>query len=136
MPDERLRAGSGEELSPAALVSALFADLGDLVQKEVALAKAEVQRNVMRKVEGAVWVAAAGVVFLVALLALVAGLVLLIASFGLAMHWSAFVVALGLAGLGLVVFMAGKSKLNAGMAPERSMRQMRRDVATIREQMQ
>jgi hypothetical protein len=136
MPEDHIRSGAREDLSPAALISALFADLGDLVQKEIALAKAEVRSNVARKVEGAVWVAVAGVIFLVALLALVAGLVFLIARFGLAMHWSAFIVALGLALVGVGIFMGGRSKLNAGMAPERSMRQVRRDVATIREQVQ
>ncbi len=130
------RSGAGAESSPTALVSALFADLGDLLQKEIALAKAEVRRNLARKVSGSAWVGVAALLFLVALLALVAGLVFLIASYGYAMHAAAFIVALGFAVLGALAFVAGRAKLNAGMAPERSMRQMRRDVATIKEQVQ
>lgn len=137
MPDDRIRGAAGpSDQSPAALVSALFADLGDLVQKEVALAKAEIQHNLTQKAMGSVWMAIAGLIGFVALLTIVAGLVFLVASLGLAMHWAAFAVALGLAILGAVAFMVGKSKLNAGMAPERSMRQVRRDVATIKEQVQ
>ncbi|MFZ9501912.1 MAG: phage holin family protein [Beijerinckiaceae bacterium] len=137
MPDDRiLEAAAPSSQSPAALVSALFADLGDLVQKEVALARAEIQHNLMQKAIGSLWMAIAGLIGFVAFLTVVGGVVFLVASLGFAMHWAAFGVALGLAILSAVAFMIGKGKLNAGMAPERSMRQVRRDVATIKEQVQ
>lgn len=135
-PDYSHESGAAPGASPGALLSALFGDLGDLMQKEIALAKSEIQHNLMQKVMGSVWMAVAGVVFFVALLTLVGGLVFLIASYDVALHWSAFAVAAGVAIVGLIAMMVGRSKMNADMAPTRSMRQVRRDIATVKEQVQ
>lgn len=143
MPDERILEDRisedrirGDKIAPGALLSTLFGDLGDLMQKEIALAKSEVQHNLMQKIMGSVWMTVAGVTLFVALLTVVGGLVFLIASYGVALHRSAFAVAAGVAIIGLIAMMVGKSKLNADMAPRRSMRQVRRDIATVKEQMQ
>ena len=133
MPDERMQE---DRIAPGALLSAVFGDLGDLMQKEIALAKSEIQHNLTQKVMGSVWMAVAGVVLFVALLTIVGGLVFLIASYDVALHWSAFSVAAIVAIIGLIALMVGKSKLNADMTPRRSMRQVRRDIATIKEQVQ
>ncbi|MBX9758376.1 MAG: phage holin family protein [Beijerinckiaceae bacterium] len=151
MPDDRFANRTGAPLgsnaayttdrtapdrSPGALVSQLFSDFSDLMQKEIALAKGEFAKNISDKVSGSVWMAVAGVVFMVALLTLVAGVVFLIASFGLAMHLSAFIVAAALIIIGAIMLAAGKSKMSGATLPERSMTQLKQDVRVVKEQMQ
>lgn len=149
MPDERMMdegpgarrtyphdIGASSGASPGAIFSAVFGDLGDLVQKEIALAKSEIQHNLMQKVRGSAWLAIAGVVLFVALLTLVQGLVFLVASYDVELHWAAFAVAAGVAVIGAIAWMVGKSKMNAAMAPTRSMRQVRADIAIVKEQVQ
>lgn len=121
--------------SPGALVSTLFSDFADLIRKEIALATGEFSHNLAEKAKGSVSMVVAGVLFLVALLTLVAGLVFLIASFGLAMHWSAFIVAGAIALIALIMFFAGKSKMSGDTLPERSMAQVKQDVRVVKEQM-
>ena len=117
-------------------MSLLLSDFSDLLQKEIALAKGELSKNISDKVTGSVWMVVAGAVFMVALLTLVAGIVFLIASFGLAMHWSAFIVAAGLAVIGAITLFAGKSKMSGDTMPRRSMTQVKEDVRVVKEQMQ
>ena len=137
MPDDRFTSRTAApDKSPGALIGTLVSDFTDLMRKEIALAKGELSRNISDKVMGSVWMAVAGGIFLVALLTLVAGIVFLIASFGLAMHWSAFIVAGGLAIIGLIMLFAGKSKMSGDTLPERSMTQMKQDVRVVKEQMQ
>ena len=143
MPDDRIREararGEGAHETgafPSALLNALLGDMSDLARKEIALAKSEIQQNLMQKISGAVWLGVAGIVFFVALLTLVAGLVFYVESFDIPMHASAFYVALAVAIVGLVTMMIGRSKMKADMTPTRSMRQMRRDIAIVKEQVQ
>jgi VIT1/CCC1 family predicted Fe2+/Mn2+ transporter len=139
MPDDRFTsrtsAHHAPDRSPGALVSTLLNDFSDLMRKEIALAKGELSHNITQKVMGSVWMAAAGVVFLIAVLTLVAGIVVLIASLGLALHWSAFIVAGALAVIGLIMFFAGKSKMSGDTMPTRSMAQVQEDVRVVKEQM-
>ena len=143
MPDDRIREartlGDGAHEAgafPSALLNTLLGDLGDLAQKEIALAKSEIQQSLMQKVSGAVWLGVAGVVFFVALLTLVGGLVFYVESFDIALHLSAFYVALAVAIVGLVAMMIGRSKMRTDLTPTRSMRQVRRDIAIVKEQVQ
>lgn len=138
MPDDRFhqRASVEHEKSPGALLGALLADFNDLISKEIALAKGELADNISRKISGSVWMVVAGGIFLVAMLTAVAGVVSLIASYGIAMHWSAFIVTGALAVIGLIMFFAGKSKMSGATLPERSMSQVKQDVRVVKEQMQ
>ena len=139
MPDDRFESRSGAprapEQSPGALVGALFTDFSDLVSKEIALAKAELAENMSMKAAGAAWIAIAGVVMLAALMTVIAGTVFLIASVGLALHWSAFIVGGVLAILGFVLLSSGKSKLAGDTLPTRSMTQVQQDVRVVKEQL-
>ncbi|HEY8580284.1 MAG TPA: phage holin family protein, partial [Beijerinckiaceae bacterium] len=130
-PDDRVRAQP-----PGAIVSDLLTDFNDLIQKEIALAKGEFAENVTQKVAGVAWLAAGAFVLLLALLVGLAGLVLFIGSFGLALHWSAFAVAAGLLVIAAIVMVAGKSKMNGDLMPTRSIRQVNEDIKTVKEQMQ
>ncbi len=139
MPDDRFASRTGAprepEQGPGALVGALFTDFSDLMSKEIALAKAEFAQNMSEKIAGAVSMAIAGVVMLAALMTIIAGTVFLISSFGIALHWSAFIVGGVLAILGVVLLSLGKSKLAGDTLPMRSMTQVQRDVRAVKEQL-
>jgi hypothetical protein len=61
----------------------LLTDLGDLVQKEMQLAKAEVTEKITSRLQASIWMAGAGLVALVAVLLVVDAAVFAIASVGL-----------------------------------------------------
>jgi hypothetical protein len=143
MPDDRFNdarpSGGGAHdagSSPAALLGLLLRDLGDLAQKEMALARSEIQQKLMQKAKGAVWVGIGGLLLVVSLVTFVGGLVFYVESFDIALHWSAFFVAFGVAIVGLIALMIGKNKSSVEMNPMRCMRQVRRDIAIIKEQVQ
>ncbi|MDB5571709.1 MAG: hypothetical protein JWN93_2892 [Hyphomicrobiales bacterium] len=143
MPDDRItgrtsasaRATPGSD-SPGALVSNLVGDFTDLMQKEIALAKGEIQHNISEKILGSVWMVLAGVVFFVAFLTFVAAVVFFIATFGIAMHWSALIVTVALAIIGAIVMMVGKNKMAGDTLPTRSMENVRQDIRVVKEQVQ
>jgi uncharacterized membrane protein YgcG len=66
----------------------LLADLSDLVQKEIRLAKAEVTEKITAQVQASIWMVAAAFLGLVAALLVVEAAVFALASFGLALYWS------------------------------------------------
>jgi uncharacterized membrane protein YqjE len=78
----------------------LLADLSDLVQKEIRLARAELAEKISARLQASVWLIAASVLGLITALLIVEGLVLAIASYGLALHWSCLLVAAIVAALG------------------------------------
>jgi hypothetical protein len=122
--------------STADLLSSTFQHFGDLVKSEIALAKAEVADRVATKAMGGVWMAVAGIVALLAVGIALEGAVFAIASTGIALHWSCLIVAGAMLVLSVILFFIGRGSLNASLAPERSLRQLNRDVATAREKMQ
>ena len=84
-------------------LSDVLADLSDLVQKEIRLAKAEVTEKISAKLQASVWMVAAAVEGLIAALLVIQGIVFAIASFGLALHWSCLLVAAALRAVGISV---------------------------------
>jgi Putative Actinobacterial Holin-X, holin superfamily III len=67
-------------------LSDVIGDLSDLLQKEMRLAQAEISAKLSSKLKASVWIGAAGLLWLLAGLLVVQGLVFGIASFGLALH--------------------------------------------------
>jgi putative superfamily III holin-X len=67
----------------------LLADLAELVQKELQLAKTEITEKITARLRASAWMVAAGVLGMVAALLIVEAAVFAIASFGLALYWSA-----------------------------------------------
>ena len=59
-----------------------------------------------------------------------------IAARGIALHWSCLIVAGVLLVIGLAFALYGRSSMQESIAPERSLRQLNRDAAVAREQMQ
>jgi hypothetical protein len=67
-------------------ITDLLADLSDLVQKELRLAKAEVAENISSRLQAGVWISIAAVLAFIAALLVVEAAVFAIASYGLALH--------------------------------------------------
>ena len=126
------REGSRSTLLRA--IAELFGDYSDLVQKEIRLARAEIQETVLRQVRSGAFIAAAGFLGLIAVLLIIEGIVFAIASAGLALHWSCFIVAILLiAGACAFYFYAKRSRTNQPLLG-RSIEQIRRDIRTVKEQ--
>jgi hypothetical protein len=122
---------AAEERTLGQLVSDASRDVSELVRYEIALAKAEVQRDVKR-------VAAAGGLFgAAALLAVYATIALMIAAgLGLAEvmpAWLAFlVVALGFLLVAGVCVFVGRSQIGRIKPPERTIRSTKETIAAVR----
>lgn len=113
----------------------LFADLSDLVQKEIRLAKAEVSEKIASRLRASVWMIAAGMLGLVAGSLAVLAAVFAIASFGIALHWACLLVAAVLAAGGAAAFYHGRSVAEESLLPTRTARQITRDIKTAKEQL-
>jgi len=120
----------------AQLISDTLSDFSDLIKKEVDLAKAEMADKISTKVMGGVWIGIAGFVGLLGLFVVIQAIIFAIASFGIAMYWSCLIVAAGLFVIAGGLFLYGRHDANEDLVPTRSVRQLKRDVATAKEQMQ
>jgi Putative Actinobacterial Holin-X, holin superfamily III len=116
-------------------LSDVIGDLSDLLQKEMRLARAEISAKLSSKLQASVWMAAAGLLWLLAGLLVVQGLVFGIASFGLALHWSCLIVAAVLGACGAMAYFTGRAKAQEGLMPERTIDQIRQDLSTTKEQL-
>ena len=130
MPHDRLL----NSALPRAL-SDLLADLADLVQKEMQLAKAEITEKIASRLRASVWMAAAALLGFIAALLIVQAAVFAIASFGLALHWSCLLVAAILAAAAAAAFYHGRSAAEGDVLPTRTGRQIAQDIRTAKEQL-
>jgi hypothetical protein len=119
----------------AQAVSNVVGDLADLFQKEMRLARAELSAKISTKLRAGVWMSAAGVFALIAGLLVVQAAVFAIASYGIALHWACLIVAgvaLGFAG---IAYLKGRSDAQEELVPTRTIHQIKRDIATAKEQL-
>lgn len=127
-----------ERLKEAALprtVADVFADMSDLFQKELRLAKAELTPKVAAKLNAGVWMAVAGIFVLLAAVFALEALIFAIASYGIGMPWACLIVAAGLAVVALAAFLKGRADAQGSVAPARTINQIRRDFAAAKEQL-
>ena len=127
-----------EGIKNTAMVGALsdvVEDLADLFQKEVRLAKAELSEKVSTKLRAGVWMSLTGAFALCAALVLIEAAIFGLASLGLALHWSCLIVAAALGAAAASSFAIGRADAQAGVTPTRTLHQLRRDVATAKEQL-
>jgi hypothetical protein len=110
-------------------------DFSDLIGKEVRLAKAEIAEKIATKLTASIWMVAAGVLGFIAALVLVQAAVLAIASFGIALHWACLLVAAVLVALAAAAFFHARSAAAEDLTPSRSITQITKDIATIKEQL-
>jgi hypothetical protein len=116
-------------------LSDFLADLADLIQKEIRLARAEVLEKIGARFQAVVWMAGAGVLALLTVLLVLEGFVFSLIGWGLSPYLSCFVVAAALAVLALILFSYGRSLLAEGLLPSRTARQLSQDVKTAKEQL-
>ena len=118
--------------SAASLLLETVSDLADLIQKEMRLARAEIAGSVATNLRAGVWMIVGGLLGLCALVFALEGAVLLIASYGIAMHRACFIVAGALAVVAVIVFAVARAAMGATLAP-RVLEQVRHDIRTARE---
>jgi hypothetical protein len=126
------------DLRNSGLVQALtdlFADLADLLRKELQLAKTEITEKIVSRLRASVWMVVAGALGLIAVLLLVEAAVFAIASFGIALHWSCLIVAAVLAAAAAAAFFQGRSAAQDELLPTRTARQISQDIKTAKEQL-
>jgi hypothetical protein len=116
-------------------LSDVIADLSDLFQKEMRLARAEVSAKLSTKLRAGVWMMAAGLLGLVTLLLLLQALVFGIASFGIAMHWSCLIVAAVIGAAAAIAYACGRADAKEDLTPTRTLNQIRQDIAATKEQL-
>jgi hypothetical protein len=127
-----------ERVKEAALphtVSNVVADLADLFQKEIRLGRAEISDKITTKLQAGAWMSAAGVLALIAGLLVVQAVVVGIASYGIALHWSCLIVAGVLAAFAVMLFSKGRFDAKGELAPTRAINQVKQDIATAKEQL-
>jgi hypothetical protein len=114
--------------------SRVVSDLADLMQKEMRLAKAEIANKITLGLRAGVWMSVAAALGIIALLLVVQALVFgLSAATGLALHWSSLIVAAVLAAIAAASFAKAKAD-TPSLAPDRAVRQVKRDIAVAKEQ--
>jgi hypothetical protein len=116
-------------------LSDLLADLSDLVQKEVRLAKAEIGEKITSRLQASAWMAAAGLIGIVALLLVVEAAVFALVAFGLQPYWACLLVAVVLAAGAAAAFFHGRSMANDELTPTRTVKQVSEDIRTAKEQL-
>jgi len=118
------------------LVSALTGDLADLVRKESELVRTEVTEKLAQTARAGQLIGIGGGLLLGAFLVLLQALVLALSKI-MDPLWASVVVGLvvGLIGFSLIKT-AAKKITPAGIAPERSARQLQKDAQLVKEQVQ
>jgi len=117
------------------VLSEIVADIADLFQNELRLAKAEISEKITTRLTAGIWTSAAGVLALMAVFILLQALIFAIASAGIAMHWSCLIVAAGLAVIAAAAFFKGRADAQEDLTPDRTVRQIKRDISTAKEQL-
>ncbi|MEL6518314.1 MAG: phage holin family protein [Pseudomonadota bacterium] len=119
--------------TPALLVTA-FRQFTRLMQDEVALAKAEISRNLSRAGVGLALIGVAALMALTALDVLAAALVGYLAATDMSVGTAALVVGGALLLIALILLFVGKSRLTAdAIAPDRAFENVKTDIHAVKE---
>ena len=128
-----------EHLRDSALprvVTAVIADIVQLFQAEVRLAKAEIASNVTTKVQSIFGFAIAAVFGLVTLFLIAQAAVFLLITRGIEAHWATLIVAAVFCVLAAVSAAIAMSKARQELAPQRTVHQVNNDIRVAKEQLQ
>lgn len=119
--------------TPSLLVTTLR-QFARLIEDEVALAKAEVSRNVSRAGAGLAMIGIGAILALTALDVLAAALVAWLAATELSAGLSALIVGGGLLLIAIILAFVGKSRLSAdALTPSKTSRNVRSDIRAMKE---
>jgi hypothetical protein len=119
---------------PEALSDTL-SDLADLFRKELQLARAELSSNVSTKLRGGIWLGIAGLFAVLAVALILGALVAWITTFNVSLHVSFLIVAAGVGIVAVLAYFAGRSEAQAELTPSRTIRQVKQDIETTKEQL-
>ena len=119
----------GSEKSLGELVATATKDLSLLVSQEVALAKAELKKEVAHAGKGAGMLGGAGFLGLFALIFLSISLAYAISWFGIGLGWGFFIVGVLYLVVAAVLALLGKKQLSKVGPPEKTIATVKDDVA-------
>lgn len=119
----------GSEKSLGELVATATKDLSLLVSQEVALAKAELKKEVAHAGKGAGMLGGAGFMGLFALIFLSIALAYAISWFGIGLGWGFFIVGMLYLVVAVVLALLGKKQLSKVGPPEKTIATVKDDVA-------
>lgn len=119
----------------ANVLTDIVSQIGRILRKEAALAKAEMGENLSRAGVAIGLIVAAALLALVAFIALAgAGVAALVAYFGWAVHWAALAVGGGIALIAIIFAAKGIYDLKPKrLVPSRSIANVKQDVALMKE---
>ncbi len=125
----------GADRSLGELFSELSRETSTLVRQEVALAKTELTAKASQVGKDVGFLAAGGAVAYAGLLAIIAGIIILIGDLIDNMWLSALIVGLIIAGIGYYLVQKGLSDLkNANLAPEQTIESLKENKEWVQEQ--
>lgn len=128
-----------EQAEPRSLpeiVSAVTGDIANLVRKESELVRTEVRESLHAVGRAGVMVSAGAALLIGAFLVLLQALVLALSKF-MDPLWASIVVGVVVALIGFTLVKAGANKVKPeNLAPDRSVRQVRKDAHLVKEQAQ
>jgi uncharacterized membrane protein len=116
-------------------VSDVLSDFADLFQKELRLARAELSSNLSAKIRGSIWFGLAGLFGLLAIGLLLGALVAWITTWGVSLHLAFLMVGAGVALFAIVAYFTGRNDAEAELVPSRTIKQVKRDIDTTKEQL-
>ena len=125
-------AHTGSEKSLGELVATATKDLSLLVSQEVALAKAELKKEVAHAGKGAGMLGGAGFMGLFALIFLSIALAYAISWFGIGLGWGFFIVGMLYLVVAAVLALLGKKQLSKVGPPEKTIATVKDDVAWVK----
>jgi len=126
---------ASDDLTLVSTLKHLFADLSDLIKKEVLLAKAEVTQMISSGLQAGIFMAAAGFLGFIALLLIIEALVFGLASLGMGPAWASLIVAAVIGLIAAGAFFYGRSLMKNAGKPKRTIKQVNQDIAAVREQL-
>jgi hypothetical protein len=114
-------------------LSDVVGDLGDLVQKEMRLARAEIAAAASQKLQGGIWLVGAAGLGMIAFLLVIEAIVFAIVSAGLAPYWSCLIVGALFAAAAGLAFYKGREDASRDLTPNRTLRQLNQLMMTTKE---
>ena len=118
------------------IVTSVIADVAQLFQAEVRLAKAEIASNVNAKLQSIVSFAIAGVFGFVTLILIAQTFVFLLMAWGVESYWASLIVAVGFGVLAAASIAFAMSKARQELTPQRTVHQVEKDIRVVKEQLQ
>ena len=114
----------------------MIADVAQLFQAEVRLAKAELAFNISAKFQAIMGVAVAGIFGLAAILFIGQAGLFALTTRGIEAHWAALIVAFVFCVLAAISAAVAVSKGREEMTPQRTVDQVNKDIRVVKEQIQ